>query len=177
MRNEDSVEISEHGVRYARGVHIVSRRPELRVISLNHSGEIVREYTQSMLGEGATDQVIALIETAEALIQRDQLHQMEPWFDEVPIFIPPYESPEAGETALAYLKSLIKRAQGVKEVPIGRGVHCIDGDQEYTLKLIALTSSGERIAERTFNTLADPGGDLVRFRQELEALLNRIDPI
>ncbi len=113
MPNRDAIEISDGGVRYARGVHIVCRRPELRVISVNNSGEIVREYTQSMTGEGATDKVIALIETGEALIQRDQLHATEPWFDEVPIFIPRYESPEAEETALAYLSSLIKRAQGV----------------------------------------------------------------
>ncbi|HEX8361146.1 MAG TPA: hypothetical protein VF613_13620 [Longimicrobium sp.] len=121
--------------------------------------------------------MIALIETAEALIQRDQLREREPWFDDVPIFIPPYESPEAEETAVAYLKSLIERAQGVKEEPTGRGVHCVDGDEDYTLKLIALTGSGEKIAERTFNTLSDPGANLVRFREELQSILDGIDPV
>src|SRR5215210_5414395 len=68
MRHEDAVRITGEGISYSRGVHIVQRRPELILLTVNSQGAIVHECrfpTGPFDSESATPRVVALIETAE----------------------------------------------------------------------------------------------------------------
>jgi hypothetical protein len=179
MRQRDTIALTEAGIRYARGVHVVRRRPDLRIISVNHRGEIVEEYVQYM-GESDTEasaRVIALIETAQILIQQQELRSQEPWFNEVPLFVPPYETPEAEQTAVGYIQALLRPREEATKIPSSRGVHCVSSkDHDHTLLLVAVTSRGERLGQCAFDVLSDPGERLLGFRKELEELLDECDP-
>jgi hypothetical protein len=179
MKRENSVQITEEGIRYARGVHIVSRRPDLNIISVNSQGEIVREhrYPTGSPDGAASPRVVALIETVELLNQIQLLREMEPWAPEIPFFIPPYETPEAEATAVGYLKALMGKVFGTEENPTARGVHVdVEHDLDGILVLYAMTSRGQRIAERHWNLNEDEGEKLEAYKQELNQLLDENDP-
>lgn len=88
MKQDDSVQITENGVRYARGVHIVSRRPYLNIISVNSQGEFVHEhrYPTGEPDGGMSPRVLALIETVELVNQLERLRAVEPWEPKIPVF-------------------------------------------------------------------------------------------
>lgn len=179
MEGEDSIQITQDGIRYARGVHVLSRRPELNIISVNSRGEVIHELRHSTgpPDGSATPRVVALIETAEVLTQIDRLREAEPWEPVIPFFIPPYETREAEETAVRYLESLQRKMLGEERNPAHRGVHIdVEHEEAGIILLYAMTSNGERIAERKWDVREDKGEALHAFKVELEALLDEVDP-
>jgi hypothetical protein len=176
---EDTVHITDEGIRYARGVHVVSRRPNLYIISVNSKGEIVHEhrYPTGSADGPASPRVVALIETVEVLNQIERLRATEPWDPVIPFFIPPYETPEAEATAVDYLERLMRKVRGEERNPTERGVHVdVEHNLEGIMVIYAMTSRGERIAERHWDVREDKGQTLNEYRMELERLLAEVDP-
>lgn len=179
MRYKDGVRITDEGISYSRGVHVVQRRPELVILTVNSKGEIVHErrFPTGPSDSPPSPHVIALIETAELVGEVQRLREIEPWEPEVPVFIPPYETPEAERTAASYLERLRQKVEGTAKNSTSRGVHIdVEDDDPEHLILFALNSRGERIAERRWNLFEDGGERLNQLRGELECLLDENDP-
>jgi len=181
MRHEDAVRITDEGISYARGVHIVQRRPELILLTVDSQGAIVHEFrlpTGPLDSDSATPPVVALIETAELVCEIQRLRELEPWAPRVPVFIPPYETREAERIAADYMEGLMKKALGGATNPTGRGIHIdVESNVPEHLILFALNSRGERIAERLWNLYDDRSEKLYHLRDELQRLLDETDPV
>lgn len=91
--------------------------------------------------------------------------------------MPPYETPEAEDTAFRFVEELKRKASGTERNPTERGVHV---DVEHGVKgimiLFALTRNGVRIAERQWNVMTGKGEELATLRDELTRLLDAADP-
>lgn len=182
MRHDEAVRITEDGIAYSRGVHVIQRRPELVVLTVNSQGEIVHERrfpTGPADSDSATPRVIALIETAEVVGAVHRLRALEPWAQpRVPVFIPPYETPEAERTAADYLEGLRQKVTGEAKNATERGVHVdVEANVPEHLVLFALNSRGERVAERRWNMYEGKGETLDQLRDELQRLLDENDPV
>jgi|GEM_PF-7027666 len=181
MRHEDAVRLTDEGISYSRGVHIVQRRPELILLTVNSRGMIVHESrfpTGPLNSESATPRVVALFETVELVGEIQRLRELEPWAPRVPTFIPPYETPEAERTAVDYMEGLMKKALSGAMAPAERGIHIdVETNLPEHLALFALNSRGERIAERLWNLYEDTGEELYHLRDELQRLLDETDPV
>lgn len=181
MRHEDAVQITEDGISYSRGVHVIQRRPELVILTVNSHGEIVHERrfpTGPVDSDSATPHVVALIETTEVVGAVHRLRALEPWAQpRIPVFIPPYETPEAERTAADYLEGLRQKVTGEAKNATERGVHVdVEANVPEHLVLFALNSRGERIAERRWNMYEGKGETLDQLRDELQRLLDENDP-
>lgn len=176
----DPIQITEEGIQYKRGVHVVSRRPELRIIAVDASGEIIREHTQSMEASdpSASDRVLALIETATLMLYIQELRDAEPWLPEIPTFVPPHPSDEAERTAAEYVLALLEYMANKHRKSTDRGLHFVRSKaKDPMLRVLAVTSKGERIAERRYRVMRHRPSRLDEIVAELKALLDLIDPV
>jgi hypothetical protein len=181
MRNDDAIRITDVGISYSRGVHVIQRRPELVILAVDSQGEILHERrfpTGPIDSDSATPHAIALIETSEVVAEVHRLRELEPWAPRIPVFIPPYETPEAERAAAEYLAELTRKATGKAKNPTERGVHAdVEIDVPEHIVLFALNSRGERIAERRWHIYQDHGESLHQLRDELQRLLDESDPV